>query len=96
MTACCRSHVDYLHFEVADILPIQNLMENLIYAQLNPSDKQRQLNQTTVGLLFMYLLQNTEQLTIGGDRFEDEVMMKVLGLIEEQVEPTPSCFRRSV
>ncbi len=83
---CLKStsgHVDYLHFEVSEVLPIQNIMENLIYMQMNPTENQRQLNQTTVGLLFMHLLQNTEQLTIGGDRFEDEVMMKVLSLIEE-------------
>ncbi len=83
---CLRStsgHVDYLHFEVSEVLPIQNLMENLIYTLLYPADNQRQINQHTVGLLFMHLLQHTEVLTIGGDRFEDEVMMKVLSLIEE-------------
>ncbi|MBE5911112.1 AraC family transcriptional regulator [Pseudobutyrivibrio sp.] len=83
---CLKStsgHVDYLHFQIADILPIQNLMENLIYSLLYPVENQRLLTQTTVGLLFMHLLQNTENLTIGGDRFEDEVMMKVLSLIEE-------------
>ncbi len=83
---CLRStggHVDYLHFQVADVLPIQNLIENLIYSILNPTEDYRQLNQTTVGLLFMHLLQHTEELTIGGDNFEDDVMMKVFRLIEE-------------
>ena len=83
---CLKStsgHVDYLHFQVAEVLPIQNLMENLIYTLLHPAQNQRQLNQYTIGLLFMHLLQHTEVLTIGGDRFEDEVMMKVLSLIEE-------------
>ncbi len=83
---CLKStsgHVDYLHFQVADILPIQNLIENLIYSILHPIDDRRQINQTTVGLLFMHLLQYTDRLTIGGDRFEDEVMMKVLRLIED-------------
>ncbi len=83
---CLKStsgHVDYLHFEVADALPIQNLVENLIYALLKETPNASQLNQTTVGLLFLHLLQHTDQLTIGGDRFEDEVMMKVLGHIED-------------
>lgn len=83
---CLKStsgHVDYLHFQVADILPIQNLIENLIYSIIHPIDDRRQINQTTVGLLFMHLLQYTDRLTIGGDRFEDEVMMKVLRLIED-------------
>ena len=83
---CLKStsgHVDYLHFQVADILPIQNLIENLIHSILHPIDDRRHINQTTVGLLFMHLLQYTDRLTIGGDRFEDEVMMKVLRLIED-------------
>lgn len=83
---CLKSssgHIDYLHFQVADILPIQNLIENLIYMLLEDTPYSRQLNQSTVGLLFLHLMQQTESLTIGGDRFEDEVMMRVLGLIEE-------------
>ncbi len=84
---CLRStsgHVDYLHFEVALVLPVQNLIENLIYELLMTKSHDNQLNQTTVGLLFLHLLGYTDYLTIGGDRFEDEVMMKVLGHIEEQ------------
>lgn len=83
---CLKSstgHIDYLHFEVANVLPVQNLMENLIYTLLEKIPNSRQINQNTVGLLFLHLLQHTNELTIGGDRFEDEVMMKVLGLIEE-------------
>lgn len=83
---CLKSksgHVDYLHFEVADVLPVQNLMENLIYSLIEEDYDRRQINQNTVGLLFLHLLGATSSLTIGGDRFEDEVMMKVFGLIEE-------------
>ncbi|HEY9575919.1 MAG TPA: AraC family transcriptional regulator [Lachnospiraceae bacterium] len=83
---CLRSgsgHVDYLHFQVSQVLPIQNLMENLIYMLLNHTENRHQLNQTTMGLLFMHLAQHTDHVTVGGDRLEDEVMMKVLGLIEE-------------
>lgn len=83
---CLKStdrHVDYLHFQVAEVLPIQNLIENLIYMLLNQTPNSCQLNQTTVGLLFMHLLQYTDYLTIGGDSFEDEVMMKVFTQIDE-------------
>ncbi|MBR1622871.1 MAG: helix-turn-helix domain-containing protein [Pseudobutyrivibrio sp.] len=82
---CLKStsgHIDYLHFEVADVLPVQNIMENLIYSLLNEDYNTRQINQSTVGLLFLHLLKHTNTLTIGGDRFEDEVMMKVFGLID--------------
>lgn len=76
-------HIDYLHFQVADILPIQNLIENLIFMLLNEEPNSRQLHQTTVGLLFLHLMRYTNQLTVGGDRLEDEIMLKVLGHIED-------------
>ncbi len=83
---CLKStsgHIDYLHFQVADVLPVQNLIENLIYTLLEDIPNARQINQNTVGLLFLHLLQHTQELTIGGDRFEDEVMMNVFSLIED-------------
>lgn len=83
---CLRSttgHVDYLHFEVEEALPIQNLIENLIYSLINNTPNINQLNQTTIGLLFLHLLQYTDHLTIGGDRFEEEIMVKVLSHIED-------------
>jgi AraC-like DNA-binding protein len=83
---CLKStsgHVDYLHFQVAEVLPIQNLIENLIDSILNSPDDNQQINQTTVGLIFMHLMKYTDRLTIGGDRFEDEVMMLVLHHIED-------------
>ena len=82
---CLKStsgHIDYLHFEVADVLPVQNLMENLIYSLLNEDYNTRQINQSTVGLLFLNLLKHTNTLTMGEYRFEDKVMMKVFGLID--------------
>lgn len=49
--------VDFLHFQVSDILPIQNLVENMIYSLVNRLPNSRNINQTTMGLLFL-LLQN--------------------------------------
>ncbi len=83
---CLRStsgHIDYLHFQVSEMLPIQNLIENLIYILLKEPENQNQLIQNTVSLLFLHLMQSTDSLTIGGNRFEDELMVKVLSLIED-------------
>ena len=83
---CLKSssgHISYLHFAVAEVLPIQNLLENLIFNLLYPAENSRQLNQNTVGLLFLHLLQYTDHLTIGGDRWEDEAMVRVYSLIED-------------
>lgn len=71
----------YLHFQVSDILPVQNLIENLIWTLLNNTSNKRNINQITMGLLFMQLLNHTDKLAY--ESREDEAMMKVLRYIEE-------------
>lgn len=45
----------YLHFKVRDVLPIQNLIENLIWTLMNKQQNNRSINQATMGLLLMQL-----------------------------------------
>ena len=54
---------DYLHFQVTDILPIQNLMENMIWSLLNKQPNRRYINQTTMGLLFLQLINCTDRIS---------------------------------
>ncbi len=53
---------DYLHFHVSGILPIQNLVENLIWSLVNRQPNRRNINQTTMGLLFLQLLNHTDRI----------------------------------
>lgn len=46
------SPLSYLHFKVSDILPIQNLLENLIWTIFHDLQNKRLMNQITMGLLF--------------------------------------------
>ena len=55
--------VDMLHFKVSDILPVQNLVENLIWTLLNRQSNKRSINQLTMGLLFMQLANHTDSLS---------------------------------
>ncbi len=57
-----QSDIPYLHFKVADVLPVQNLMENLLLSFLSPTPSGRQIRQSTMGLLFLHLLGQTEHL----------------------------------
>ena len=57
-----QSDIPYLHFKVADVLAIQNLMENLVLSFLSTNSNE-QLQQNTMGLLFLHLLEQTEYLT---------------------------------
>lgn len=56
--------VNYLHFEVGDILPIQNLLENLIWTLLKNEPNERRIQQTTMGLLMLSLANHTDKLRI--------------------------------
>ncbi len=76
-----RENQGYLHFKVADVMPIQNLVENLLWSLLGKAPNQRNINQTTMGLLFMQLLNHTERLTYQSR--EEEAILQILRYIEE-------------
>ena len=71
----------YLHFEVSGVLPIQNLIENLIWTLTSNTPNKRNINQTTAGLLFMQLLNHTDKLVY--ESREDKAIMEIFRYIEE-------------
>ena len=71
----------YLHFKAADVLPVQNLVENLIWTLTGSTSNRRNINQTTMGLLFMQLLNHTDTLSYVSR--EDKAIMDILRYIEE-------------
>ncbi|MBS5079608.1 MAG: AraC family transcriptional regulator [Clostridiales bacterium] len=74
----------YLHYKVAQVLPIQNLIENLVWSLLNHQPNYRQINQTTMGLLFMQLVNATDCIEAGNqEQHQDLFIMQVLKYIEE-------------
>lgn len=50
-----NSMSNYLHFQAKDILPVQNLIENMIWTLIKQKKGTNTINQTTMGLLFMNL-----------------------------------------
>lgn len=71
-----------LYFRVADVLPIQNLIENLIWTLLRgAAPNRRSICQTTMGLLFIQLLNYTDRLV--SDSSEEAAIVKILRYIEE-------------
>ncbi len=71
----------YLHFKVADILPIQNLIENLIWTIRNKQQNNRSINQATMGLLFLQLMNYMDRLETD-TRGEQKLIISVLSYIE--------------
>lgn len=49
------SLMSYLHFQAKDVLPVQNLIENMIWNLIEKKKNTNSINQVTMGLLFMNL-----------------------------------------
>ena len=71
----------YLHFKVANVLPVQNLIENLIWTLISDTPIKRNINQMTMGLLFMQLLNHTDKLS--HESLEDKAIVDIFRYIEE-------------
>lgn len=72
----------YLHFKVADILPIQNLVENLIWTLWNKQPNKRRTYQATMGLLFLQLMNYMDKLETDGKAGQQKLVISVLSYIE--------------
>jgi len=84
--SCLRSKgnsVNYLHFKISDVLPIQNLMKNLIWTIKNKQSNKRNINQVTMGLLFLQLMNYTDKVAVGKNNTEHELILAVYRFIEE-------------
>lgn len=77
-----ESEAGYLLFRVADVLPIQNLIENLLYTLMEDIPNKRGILQMTMGLLFAQLLNHTETLRL--ETQEQNAVFSVLRYIEER------------
>lgn len=76
---------NYLHYQVAEVIPIQNLIENLVWNLLNRPLHHRQMNQMTMGILFMQLSNHTDKLAqYHNDVFQDVFAPEIMKYIEDQ------------
>ena len=72
----------YLHFEVADVPQVQNLLENLIWILLENNQAKRKMSQMTMALLLLQLLAKTEKLSNSNP--EESVIWQVLRYVENR------------
>lgn len=78
---------NYLHYQVAEVLPIQNLIENLVWNLINRPPHHRQMNQMTMGILFMQLSNHTDKLAqYHNDVFQDVFAPEIMKYIEEEYQ----------
>lgn len=60
---CMKNNSDnagYLHFKVAGIVPVQNLIENLLWTLLYKNTNCWKITQNTMGVLFLHFMDYTE------------------------------------
>lgn len=72
----------YLYFHVSEVLPVQNLIENMVWTLLYNEPNKRSINQTTMGLLFLQLLNHMDKMETGEDPYEKEMTISILNYIE--------------
>ena len=70
----------FLHFRLSDILPVQNLVENLIWNLLDDRQEQSSINETTMGLILLQLLSQIDDIDYSGD--DGSLIFHVLKYIE--------------
>ena len=71
----------WMYFHVADILPIQNLIENMVWTIFYDSSNKRSCTQITMGLLFLQLLNYMDKMETGGTKYDSEITAAVLSYI---------------
>ena len=77
------AHSGYLHFQAANILPVQNLTENLIWNLMDETHGMNTINQTTMGLLFMNLSKYAENINKNNpNQYEQNLVFSILKYIE--------------
>lgn len=77
------SPVDFLYFRTAGILPVQNLLENLVWTIVNDTQNKHSINRITMGLLFLQLAEHADKIDAGRNSYEQEILIHVMQYIDE-------------
>ena len=72
-------------FLVTEVLQIQNLLENIIYSLVTGRGNQNKINQTTMGLIFLYLMDSVQYVEMRlPNQYENMISMTTLDYIEQK------------
>lgn len=75
---------NYLYFDASGILPVQNLMENMIWIMLTEPQNRRTLSQTTISLLFLTLIDQASHLHVSGNSYEQNLLLHLFNYIDTE------------
>lgn len=78
-----QTGASYLYIPAKGILPVENLMETLIWSLIENGEDMESLLQTTMGLTFMYLSVYADKIACSGEEQEEQNMvLSVMRYIE--------------
>ena len=73
---------NYLYFHAKNLIPVQNLLENLIWNLLEDEPNKRSMNQITMGLLFLSMINHSSNIEVSSRSFDQQVTMDLLRYIQ--------------
>lgn len=77
------SQITHLHFRAKEILPIQNLIENMLWTLIDKKSGINTVNQITMGLIFMNLsVFSDAMLPSQTDHYEQDLIVRILKYVE--------------
>lgn len=78
-----NSQIPYLHFRAKNILPIQNLIENMLWTLIDKKPGTNTINQITMGLILMNLSLFADSMFQGRTgNYEQDMIFRILKYIE--------------
>lgn len=73
----------YMHFKVSHVLPIQNLIENLVWSILYKHDYNYMICRNTMKLLLLQLINNTDKIAYADDeKYDNLIVTEAIKYIE--------------
>ena len=73
--------MSYLHYQISDNIPVQNLVENLVYYLLQKEDTDKNI-EITMGLLFLQLLKHTDAIHTDRASYRKKLVLDALAYID--------------
>lgn len=73
---------NYLLFHTKEILPIENLLENIIWSLIEKRSGMNAINQTTMGLLLMNLSEFASELQVRSGDQKQDLVLEILKYID--------------
>jgi AraC-like DNA-binding protein/quercetin dioxygenase-like cupin family protein len=75
---------DYLHFHLQGMVPAQNLLENMMWSLVRRERGGQSINQATMGILIMELLNNTDKVDLYDTaQYEEHIIMTAYQYLED-------------